>query len=185
MNTIRVKSGSFEIEIQTDQPQTPKQMAEAIVEVVKAAPPRTTEVIEKVPALPATIVAESTEEHPAVSKKKKRSDVRADDGSTAPSAEDRVEGLIIAGKFEQQQGLKDVHAMLQRMALTYSVTHTANALASLVRKDKLERIGNKGQYKYVRKGVQVESPVTSEVASVTGDQSGDMTLEAAMSQAQA
>ena len=36
MISIKVKSGSAEIEIETDQAQTPKQMADAIIDFIKA-----------------------------------------------------------------------------------------------------------------------------------------------------
>src|SRR5438105_60302 len=145
MNSIRVKSGSFEIEIQTDQPQTPKQMAEAIVDVVKAAPPpKMSQVIDETnaQALPALVIHES--DPGSVSKRRKRRvgpEKRGQEVVKSPTAEDKVEGLISDGKFEKPQGLRDVHLMLERLALPYSIPHTANALASLVRKQKLERIG--------------------------------------------
>jgi len=192
MNRIRVKSGNFEIEIETDQPQTPKQMAEAIVDVVKAAPPSKAEIIEALPALPAQVAEAAPMEYTTESGKKKRKTQSAKDGEKPQSAEDVVDELVTEGKFDAPLGLKDVQEMIERMALPYSKPRIANALAALVRMKKLERIGPKGQFKYVRKGVQVQPlPDTNNTnneasadSAETNPSLGEMTLEAAVAQAQ-
>lgn len=213
MNSIRVKSGSFEIEIQTDQPSDSKTDGRSNNCVVKAAPPiKTTQILdtkEATPALP-SIDTSLGEQVPAQdaehagskgTKGHRRKSVAKSNGdmkSRAPTAEDKIEGLIDAGKFDIPQALKDVHSMQERMALNYSKPRIANALAELVRKDKLERIGSKNDYKYVKKGVHLDQPSTAniqekvvnagdnatKVESIQKPSTQEMTLEAAIAQAQ-
>jgi len=159
MNRFRLKSGSFEIEIETDQAQTPEELAQAAISVVKAAPP-TAEIIQlkELPALPTVVyrqplgndrddqdsVLESTEK----SRKRKT--------SSGPTADEKIDELISSGKFDVPMSLNEVESLLQRMALNFDKSTVANALASRVRKGRLERVGKKGAFKYVRSGVQVQ-----------------------------
>ena len=165
MNRIKVKSGSFEIEIETDQPQTPKELAGAIVDVVKASPPpRVTQLLEnEVQVLPLKISVKG--ENPASEplEKSKKPASKKNNGENTHSAGKVVEELIAEGKFDKALGLGEVQSITERMAVGFSLSTIANALADQVRKKRLERIGDKGRFKYIRKGVQVDS-VTSEPA---------------------
>lgn len=204
MNSIKVKSSKdgFEVEIQTDEPQTPQQMADALIDVFKAAPPpRITRVVAPngqaaLPSVDGPIDEQASEAGPHARPHKRKSSAKniGDPVAKEPTAENRIEELIGGGKLETPLELNQVQLELERKALHYSLAHIANALATLVRKGRLDRTGAKGEYKYVRAGIHCEQeadpslPIANAAELVAaGEQdkvATDLPLDVALAQAQ-
>lgn len=169
MNSIKLKSNAegLELEIQTDQPQTPTEMAQAMMEVLKATPPpiaRVIEVKDSLPMLEATKSQAEVESHkPAKVKKRKAS---SPESEQEPRAEDRIRELIAAGKLDTPREGRAVWEELERLTYHYNTKTVLNALAALVGKKELDRTGPKGEYLYVRFG---RSKVRSEQTEKSGE----------------
>lgn len=170
MNSIKIRSGTREIEIVTDHPCSPRDLVDAAKEGMQLASLDTTILEAKTPELPAMITENENVIHMEAKVVKPEKRKSTGSGEKAQAIK-RIGEIIAEGKFDNAElGLNDVQTTLASMTYNFGNPAVSHALAHYVRQKQLVRTGIRGKYKYTKRFQSEKStipqPITTENATV-------------------